>query len=83
MTDTTEITHTRAFFLEIPGHPTVIHAAETSDGNTHITIETRREHGEPLVTSMLLCPKTFSLLAEVLFRAAHSPNTWHPVGPKP
>lgn len=55
-----------------------IQAFEYKDGSIQLDFSTSREDKPPLSTSMRIGPKTFHLLFNVIFSAAHNADIWKP-----
>ena len=74
---------TEGFALRQPGNPTTVHVHKFADGNVVVVIETERPGLAPLRTPLRMVPKTIELLTDALFRAAHDPDVWLPLGEDP
>ena len=67
----------RYFALGQEGNATEVHMAEFTDGCMGIALRTKRGEGmEPLNTEIYLTAKTFGLLFDAMFRAAHDSADW-------
>jgi len=69
------------FGLRQKGNETEVIMTERASGNIGIQLSTIRDGMEPLVTSMILTPKTFSLLCDAMLQAAHNIDIWQ-IAPK-
>jgi hypothetical protein len=78
-----EAVTTRGFALAIKGHQTTVEVGELTDGSFSIVLITKRPDADDVRTGFRVGPKTFNLLHDAMFRAAHDPTVWKPLKRKP